>query len=102
MFICASSQNVKISEMITMLIYIDLIGFAAGIITMGSAVPQIIESVKTKDMREISLLYLCALATAAVLWMIYGFLITSLPVIITNSVSFIFGIILISLKLKYK
>ena len=83
------------------MVYVEIIGFLAGILTSGSLIPQVVKSWKTKLTRDVSLGWIITLTTVALLWIIYGFLIGSLPVIITNVVTFIFTFTILILKIKH-
>ena len=84
------------------MLIVDFIGYFAGFLTTVSAVPQAYKSFKTKSTRDLSYLYLTVLTVGVFVWVIYGFLINSYPVIVTNSVSFVLMLLIDTLKLKYK
>lgn len=78
-----------------------MLGLVAGLFTTASNLPQLVKSFRTKSTRDLSLGYLSILFIGMLLWVAYGFLISSLPVIAWNVVTlFIIGP-LILLKLKY-
>lgn len=79
----------------------DLIGYIAGALIIVSFVPQIIKSYKTKSVKDLSLLMLALIISATLLWIVYGFMIDSKPVIAVNGVySLVVGFQLY-LKIKY-
>jgi MtN3 and saliva related transmembrane protein len=80
----------------------EFIGFIAATMTTISFLPQVIKTWKMKDTRDISLLMFIILATGIFLWIIYGFIIQDLPVILANSITFVFVIMILFFKLKYK
>ena len=82
--------------------YVVILGFVAGLMTTFSAVPQIVKAAKTKSTGDLSLAYIGVLDVGTVLWMAYGLLINSLPLVVWNVVSFSFASFLVFLKLKYK
>ncbi len=80
----------------------DLIGYVAGAIIIISFVPQIIKSYKTKSVKDLSLLMLVLIISATLLWIVYGLMIGSKPVIAVNIVySLVVGFQLY-LKIKYE
>lgn len=81
---------------------ITLIGLVAGLLTTFSFLPQIIKIIKTKDVKSISLWMTLIYSGGVVLWLIYGFYINNIVLLITNSFSLLFGLIMVYLKLKYK
>lgn len=80
----------------------EFIGFIAATMTTISFLPQVIKTWKMKETRDISLLMFMILATGIFLWIIYGFIIQDLPVILANSITFMFVMIILFFKLKYK
>lgn len=81
--------------------YIAIIGLIAGTCTTISFLPQVIKIIKTKETKGISLTMYIVLAIGILLWVIYGILIEALPVILSNSISFILINIVLILKIKY-
>lgn len=80
----------------------EFIGFIAATMTTISFLPQVIKTWRMKETRDISLSMFIILATGIFLWIIYGFIIEDLPVILANSITFIFVMIILFFKLKYK
>jgi len=81
---------------------INLIGYIAAVFGTLILLPQVIKSVKTKSVRDVSLLMLIIYLINCILWVVYGSLITSLPVIIGNSTALSFVVIQLFLKIKYE
>lgn len=74
---------------------IDFLGFVAAFITTASFIPQVIKTVQTKDTSGISLLMYSFFFIGIILWLIYGLLIASKPIILANVFTALFsGIIL--------
>ncbi|MEO6327303.1 MAG: SemiSWEET transporter [Ginsengibacter sp.] len=82
--------------------YIQGVGIAAGVFTALSLMPQLIKTFKTKKAEEISIGMLVTLMFGIGLWIYYGILRKDLPIIITNSFSFLLNVILVILRWKYK
>ena len=80
---------------------VNLIGFTAGFLMAITMVPQIIKSLKTKRVEDISFLMLIIYIVSAFLWMIYGILIKSLPVAITDGFAFSVCSVQLLIKIKY-
>ncbi|NTS42223.1 SemiSWEET transporter [Flavisolibacter sp. BT320] len=78
------------------------IGLFAGICTASSLLPQLIKTIKEKKADDISKTMLFVLLTGVATWVVYGVLRHDLPIIITNSFSFLLNIIMIFLRIKYK
>jgi MtN3 and saliva related transmembrane protein len=82
--------------------YVQAVGIVAGIFTAASLMPQLIKTFKTKKAEEISLGMLIILMCGLVAWIYYGILREDLPIIATNSFSFLLNVILMILRAKYK
>ncbi|MBI2548116.1 SemiSWEET transporter [Candidatus Woesearchaeota archaeon] len=81
---------------------IEVIGFIAAACTTLAFVPQVIKTWTTKHTKDLSLGLFVVLSTGVFLWLIYGLLITSWPIIIANILTLILSLILLGLKLRYK
>ena len=79
-----------------------ILGYFAGALTTISFVPQVIKIWKTKSTKDISLITFIAFCLGVFLWMLYGIILHSLPVIIANSIGLVLGLIILILKIKYK
>jgi len=80
--------------------YITLLGLTAGTLTTMSMLPQAIKILRSQSAKDISLGMFATLAAGLLLWIFYGFLISSLPVVIANMVSFLLASVILSLKIK--
>ena len=79
----------------------EIIGSIAAVITTFAWVPQIVKILRERQARDISLITTSTLATGVFLWIVYGFAIGSLPVILANMVSFLFIATIVGLKLRF-
>ncbi len=82
--------------------YITMTGLLAGFLTTLSFFPQVIKAWKTKSTKDVSMGMFLILFTGMFLWMVYGFMIDSLPVITANAVSLLLALVVIALKIRYK
>src|SRR4051812_45961442 len=64
--------------------WVAVVGTAAGLCTTGSFVPQVVKAWREGDRRALSLRMYLVLAAGFVLWLGYGVLIGSWPVIAFN------------------
>lgn len=80
---------------------ITLIGIIAGILTTISFIPQVIKSISSRNTRDISLLMYLTFLTGICLWLIYGIIITNIPIIFANSVTFMLVGAIIVMKIRY-
>ncbi|GAB4422834.1 MAG: SemiSWEET transporter [Turneriella sp.] len=79
----------------------DFLGFVAGIITTISFVPQVVRIYRIKSGRDISLWMMLLFALGITLWLIYGLLLMSLPIILANTVTLVLVVTILVLKLYY-
>ena len=79
----------------------DIIGFAAGLLIAIGMIPQVMKSYKTKNVKDISFLMLFIIGVGTALWVTYGILITSLPIIAMDGFGLCINFILIYMKIIY-
>lgn len=82
--------------------YVMILGFVAGALAVIAYIPQVVKIWKTKSTKDISLGMFAILSTAVFLWLIYGILVKSPPIIMTNALIFTLALIILILKIKYK
>jgi len=78
-----------------------LIGATAATLTMFSFVPQILRSLKTRSVKDVSLVTLFQLSAGVGLWMVYGITRKDPIIIIANAVTLVTLAVLIFLYFKY-
>lgn len=64
--------------------YIEYIGFVAAFLTTISTLPQLISTIKTKNVQGISLNMFLTLGIGVAVWLMYGILKSDYPLIIAN------------------
>ena len=79
----------------------NLIGFIAAVCTTICFLPQLLKAWKTKSTKDVSLAMFILLIFGVLMWLIYGFLINSMPLIAANGLTLIIAIGILLLKLKY-
>ncbi len=67
----------------------EILGFAAAFLTTAVFIPQALRVQKTKKTDDLSLGLFAMLFVGVFLWLIYGVLIASYPVIMANAVTFV-------------
>ncbi|HAX61114.1 MAG TPA: hypothetical protein DCX95_00940 [Elusimicrobia bacterium] len=82
--------------------FITILGLTAGTLTTLAFLPQLIKAWKSKSTKDVSLNMFVILCVGILLWIAYGFLIKSFPVIISNAVTFILCLFILYFKIKYK
>ena len=78
------------------------IGFFAAFCTTIAFLPQALKVYKSKSTKDISL-YMFVIFTIGVFsWLVYGVIISDLPIILANAVTLILSLFILLFKLKYK
>jgi MtN3 and saliva related transmembrane protein len=77
---------------------VTFLGMAAGLCTTGSLVPQVLKTLRERDTSAISLRMYLVLIVGFVLWIAYGLIIASWPVVIFNGISLVLGGVMVWLK----
>lgn len=77
------------------------IGFVAGLATTAANLPQVWKTYRSKSGEGLSFRMLLMLAIGITLWIIYGIMIKSLPLIATNGVVLLLILSLIGMKLRF-
>ncbi|MBD3361891.1 hypothetical protein GF358_03820 [Candidatus Woesearchaeota archaeon] len=82
------------------MIWIDLVGYAAGFITFTSLLPQTIKSWRTKSTNDLSLLRYIRYVFGLALWITYGVLLNSKPIMVINLLGISMASSILYLKIK--
>jgi MtN3 and saliva related transmembrane protein len=79
----------------------EIIGIIAGILTSSSLIPQLVKTIKTKEVKDISVMMFVTLMVGTGLWGYYGIIKNDLPIIVTNGFSCFLNGVMLLLKAKY-
>ena len=79
----------------------ELIGYAAGLLATLAFLPQVAKTVRDGSVKDISLGMYVLFCAGVTLWLLYGFLISSWPVIISNFVTLILSGTVLVLKIRH-
>jgi len=77
------------------------VGTFAGSMTTLSFLPQVMRVWQRRSAQDLSYGYLLAFATGVAAWFIYGALIHSVPVIITNITTLILVVAILAMKVHF-
>jgi len=77
------------------------VGLVAGTLTSVAAIPQVIKTLRSRNVRDISVWQPLMLAFGVALWMMYGFLINDLPLILANIIPLVCNVALTGMKIRY-
>jgi len=78
-----------------------LIGSIAAVLTTSAFVPQVVRVWRLRSASEISLATFLVFSLGMAVWLVYGLVIGSLPVILANAVTLVLALTIVSLKLNY-
>lgn len=79
-----------------------LIGLAAGFCTTAAFLPQVIKTWKSRSAKDLSLGMYSIFCTGVLLWLIYGIMISDLPIILANAITLILAVSILFFKLTFK
>ncbi len=80
---------------------VNAIGLAAGAFTTLSFAPQLVRIWKRRSARDISYTALLSFILGISLWLWYGLLVNSIPVIVANAVSILLNVSILALKIRH-
>ena len=80
---------------------IEIVGFFAATLTTSAFVPQVYKTWKTKDVKGISLTMFLVMFAGIILWLIYGYYIQSLSMVIANVITALLVFLLIIFRINY-
>ncbi|MCL5126917.1 MULTISPECIES: SemiSWEET family sugar transporter [unclassified Algibacter] len=81
---------------------IEIVGLVAATLTTASFIPQVYKAWKTKEVEGISLTMFTAMFIGVLLWLIYGYSLKSLSMVIANTVTSVLCFAVLVLKIKYR
>ena len=77
------------------------IGYIAAILTTFSFVPQVLRVWRTRSTADISLGMYCVYTIGIAIWLVYGILIMSWPIILANIVTLLLAGSVLAMKLRF-
>jgi len=80
----------------------NLVGYTAAAVGTLLMLPQVVKSWRTKRVEDLSLGMTVLYFLNCLLWLLYGLLITALPMIVANATALVVSIVQVVLKLKYR
>ena len=80
---------------------IDTFGYLAAILTTAAFLPQLIKTLKTKKADDVSLITLIMFIIGVLCWIIYGYKISSKPILIANLITLILNLLILISKLYF-
>ena len=80
---------------------IEFFGYSAAILTTLAFLPQLIKTLKTKKAEDVSLITLIMFLTGVLSWIIYGYKISSTPILMANIITFILNLFILIFKITF-
>ncbi|WP_147651616.1 SemiSWEET transporter [Vulcaniibacterium gelatinicum] len=77
-------------------------GYIAATLTTLAFVPQAIKTIRSRDTHSISLLMYVVFTVGIGFWLLYGISLGSIPMIVSNVVTFALSATILGMKLRYK
>jgi MtN3 and saliva related transmembrane protein len=79
----------------------DLIGTLAASLTTISFLPQVWHTFRTRDVSGISLGMYSIFTVGVALWLVYGWMLGAVPIVIANFITLTFALAILGMKLRY-
>ena len=79
----------------------EFFGYFAAILTTAAFLPQLIKTLKTKKADDVSLVTLIMFISGLGSWIIYGYEISSFPILLANIITFILNLLILISKIYY-
>ena len=80
---------------------IEIFGYIAAILTTAAFLPQLIKTLKTKKADDVSLITLIMFIIGVLCWIIYGYNISSIPILIANLITLILNLLILISKIYF-
>ena len=83
-------------------VWIDVVGSVAAVLTTASFIPQAWQTFKTRDVTGISLGMYSVFTVGVALWLLFGILMQSWPLMIANGITLMLAAAILAMKLRYR
>ncbi len=80
---------------------LEWVGYVAATLTTIAFVPQAIKTLRSRDTSGISLGMYATFTVGIACWLVYGIVLESWPMIISNIITFGLAVVILSLKLRH-
>ncbi|MDX1975835.1 MAG: SemiSWEET transporter [Rickettsiales bacterium] len=79
----------------------EWVGILAGLLTTLAYIPQTIKVLRSKDTHSLSLGMYASITCGLALWLVYGLLVASPAIIISNAISLVMAAFILLMKLRH-
>ena len=80
---------------------VEIFGYIAAILTTAAFLPQLIKTLKTKKADDVSLITLIMFIIGVLCWIIYGYRISSIPILLANLITLILNLLILISKIYF-
>ena len=80
---------------------VEIFGYIAAILTTAAFLPQLIKTLKTKKADDVSLITLVMFNIGVLSWIIYGYKISSIPILLANLITLILNLLILISKIYF-
>ncbi|HED31041.1 MAG TPA: hypothetical protein ENN50_05020 [Prosthecochloris aestuarii] len=80
----------------------EYLGYAAGILTTIAFLPQAFKVFRTRQTRDISLIWAITMIAGVFLWLCYGYSKESIPMVLANSITLCLLSVILWFKIRFR
>ena len=80
---------------------VEIFGYIAAILTTAAFIPQLIKTLKTKKAEDVSLVTLIMFIVGVLCWIIYGYKISSIPILLANLITLLLNLLILISKIYF-
>ena len=80
----------------------EIVGFAAATLSTIAFLPQVIKTWKSRSARDVSYALLLTFSTGCFCWVIYGYQVHAIPVMIANAFTLTLNLAILAMKLSFE
>ena len=80
---------------------VEFFGYFAAVLTTLAFLLQLIKTIKTKKAEDVSLITLIMFLSGVISWIIYGYKISSTPILLANFITFILNLLILIFKIAF-
>ena len=80
---------------------VEIFGYIAAILTTAAFLPQLLKTLKTRKAEDVSLITLIMFIIGVLSWIIYGYKISSTPILSANLITLILNLLILISKIYF-
>lgn len=79
--------------------WVEVLGYAAATLTTAAFLPQVLHTLRTRDVRGISLGMYAAFTSGITLWLVYGWMLQAWPIVVANLITLVLASTILVMKI---